>query len=93
MVKPFESGDPMELAGTLLPFTPDEEALAEMGRCFVEEFARMGWKGPAVLVVFRNPFYRGPHAVYRALGEDYVRALVEQIASPVRGGRKGANDA
>lgn len=93
MAKPFEASDPMELVVTVLPCAPDEEALAEMGRCFVEELARMGWKAPAVMAVFRNPFYRGPHSVYHALGEEYVRALVVQIASPVKSDRKGANDA
>lgn len=62
----------MALVAAVLP-APTDEDLAEMGRCYVEEFARMGWSEDAVMRVFCNPFYRGPHAVYRRKGEQFVR--------------------
>lgn len=55
-----------------------ESNLGAMARCFAEEFARMGYSEEALLALFRNPFYQGPHAAYAAYGEDWVRSLVRQ---------------
>ena len=81
----FEEDDPLEMVGVGLPEAMDEEALVEMGCCFVEELARMGYRGEKLMRIFRNPFYQGPHAVYKAKGEEFVRALVDQV----KGGRHG----
>jgi len=48
-----------------------------MALAFIVEFRRMGWDDARILALFRNPFYRGPHAVYAARGEGYLRALME----------------
>ena len=77
--KPLEPDDPMALVGVGLERGPDDEALTEMARCFVEEFARMGWSGERILRLFRNPFYRGPHHILRMKGEDFVRSLIETV--------------
>lgn len=63
----------------------------DTGRCFIEEFLRMGWDDTAVLAVFRNPFYRGPHAVWQQCGEAAVIALLADVRRqcrllPVQGG-------
>ncbi|HYG60759.1 MAG TPA: hypothetical protein VD902_22005 [Symbiobacteriaceae bacterium] len=52
--------------------------LAAMAECFAEEFARMGYSEEALMALFRNPFYCGPHAAYREFGEEWVRRLVRQ---------------
>ncbi len=77
--KPLEPEDPMALVGVQLEQGPDDNALTEMARCFVEEYARMGWSGERILRLFRNPFYRGPHQILRTKGEDFVRSLIEIV--------------
>ena len=73
--KPYAADDPLEPAAVALP--ADREAVASMGRCFVEEFARMGYRQNALMALFRTPFYQGPHMVYRQLGEGFVSGLIE----------------
>ena len=74
--KPFAPDDPMHLVGVALPAQGD--ALGEMARCLVEEYLREGWEEERLLALFRNPFYRGPHLIYRARGEDFVRAVIAE---------------
>jgi len=74
--KRFEPDDPMQLVGVALP--ADADALDEMARCLVEEYMREGWEEDPLLELFRNPFYRGPHMIYRARGEAYVRAVIAE---------------
>ncbi len=78
-MKRLEPEDPMALVGVAIERGPDDEALTEMARCFVEEFARMGWSGERILRLFRNPFYRGPHQILRRKGEEFVRSLIEIV--------------
>ena len=74
--KPYADDDPLEPTAVTLP--ADREAVAYMGRCFVEEFARMGYRQNALMALFRTPFYQGPHMVYRQLGEGFVSGLIEE---------------
>jgi hypothetical protein len=84
--KKLEQDDPFEMVGVVLPETMDDAALTEMACCFVEELARMGYGREKLMRVFRDPFYKGPHAVYRSKGEEFVRALVDQVpARPAEG--------
>ncbi len=76
-MKRLEPEDPMALVGVRLQPGPDDQALVEMARCFVEEYARMGWSGERIMRLFRNPFYRGPHQILRLKGEEFVRGLIE----------------
>jgi hypothetical protein len=70
----FEDDDPMELVGVALPDgDPDELAGA-----IVEEFIRMGLKDEELLGLFRDPFYAGPHAIWRGRGEEHVRGLIDR---------------
>ncbi len=77
--KQAEPEDPMELVGVGLDTAPDEQALEEMARCFVEEYARMGWSGERILRMFRSPLYRGPHRILHVKGENFVRGLVDAV--------------
>jgi hypothetical protein len=78
-VKPVEPEDPMALVGVALERGPDEQALAEMALCIVEEYARIGWSPDRIVRLFRSPFYRGPHRILREKGEDYVCGLIEKV--------------
>ncbi|MBI3326894.1 MAG: hypothetical protein HYZ81_09350 [Nitrospinae bacterium] len=75
----FEQDDPFELVGMMFPGEQDAETVDLMGRCFIEEFMRMGWSDTQILLVFQDPFYRGPHAVFHARGEGFVRQLLAQV--------------
>ncbi|MDO8614818.1 MAG: hypothetical protein Q7T33_03655 [Dehalococcoidia bacterium] len=84
--KQLEEDDPFAIVGVRLPEVMDDEALTTMACCFVEELARLGFGRERLLTVFRNPFYTGPHTVYRLKGEAFVRALADQI--PARAGER-----
>ena len=78
--KQFEKDDPFEMVAVSLPHAMDDAALTEMACCFVEELARMGYRGEKLIRLFRDPFYGGPHSIYLAKGEEFVRSLVEQVS-------------
>lgn len=72
--KPAEPDDPLELVGVGCP-----EGDAElMARCLVEEYVRLGVGDRQLLALFRSPFYTAAHALYRARGEAWVRALIAE---------------
>lgn len=76
--KDFEDDDPMELVGMVIP-TDGDEMLDAMGRTFADEFLRMGYPPPAILSLFRDPFYRAPHSLYTHKGEPYIVEMIEQV--------------
>jgi hypothetical protein len=69
----------MALVGVGLERGPDDQAITEMARCFVEEYARIGWSGDRILDLFRNPFFRGPHRILALKGEEFVCDLIEKV--------------
>ncbi len=87
MAKEFESDDPWELVGVLVPTAPGEDATGEMARALVEEFALMGYSPERLLRLFETPFYAGAHAIYRARGEAFVRQTIDKVL------REGGKDA
>jgi hypothetical protein len=68
----------MELVGMVIP-TEGDEMLDAMGRTFADEFLRMGYPPPAILSLFRDPFYRAPHSLYTHKGEPYIVEMIEQV--------------
>jgi len=83
--KPFEPDDPLALVGVTVP--TDDGGLDEMARCLIEEYLREGWEEDRLLALFRNPFYRTPHIIYRARGEGFVRQLIEEVRARWAGWR------
>ena len=73
--KEFEPDDPMELVGVALP----EGNLDEMVECLIEEYIRDGWDDENLLHLFRDPFYRGTHQIYREKGEEHILALIFRL--------------
>jgi hypothetical protein len=71
-MKPPEPDDPMGLVGVEVP----EGEPDLMAACLVEEYVRMGMSDGRLLAIFRNPFFAGAHALYRARGEAHVKALI-----------------
>jgi hypothetical protein len=62
----------------------DIEELRETACAFVEEFARMGHDGPAILRIFQNPFHTGAYDAYRALGHAATAAIIDQCLTKGR---------
>ncbi len=90
MAKEFDSDDPWEIVGVLVPTAPDQDATAEMARALVEEFALMGYSPERLLRLFQTPFYTGDHAIYEARGEAFVRQTIDDVLHACRGGgRRG----
>lgn len=75
-VKDYEEDDPFAYVGVRVEPDKGEDHLREMAATFIGEYRRMGWGDERILALFRNPFFRGPHAVYAARGEEYVRGLM-----------------
>ncbi len=70
----FEDDDPMELVGVALPDGDTDE----LASAIVEEFIRMGLSNEELLALFHDPFYAGPHAIWKSRGDGYVRELIER---------------
>lgn len=82
MDDPTTGGRHLNLMGVAVPLPESGFEVEEMARTFVEEFVRMGWSDQAVVDLFRNPFYRGPYAVWQSRGEPYVRRLLAEVRRP-----------
>jgi len=77
-----DAEDPLEIVGVVLDRPIDTEALDAMARTFVEEYALMGWPPKRILDMFRRPFYAGAHDAYERLGEERIKALIEETVGP-----------
>lgn len=77
-----DAEDPLEIVGVVLDRPIDTEALEAMARTFVEEYALMGWPPKRILGMFRRPFYAGAHDAYEQLGEEHIKALIEETVGP-----------
>jgi hypothetical protein len=73
--KRLDPDDPMELVGV----TFADGNLEEMAECLIEEYIRDGWDDERLLHLFRDPFYRLTHQIYREKGEAYVLALISGL--------------
>jgi len=69
-----EADDPLAFVGIGMPSGP--EAVTDMAYTFAEEFARLGHSEDEIVVLFRNPFYRGAHDAYQTLGEEGIRRII-----------------
>jgi hypothetical protein len=86
--KEFEEDDPYELVAVEVPSPPGYDGPAEMARCFVEEFALMGFPPDRILRLFTSRAFAGSHAIYEERGEAFVRGLIDEVFT----GRKGERD-
>ncbi len=68
----IEDATDFELTHHVVPGEPGRDHVDEMAEAFIVEFMRMRWTKDAILNVFRNPFYAGPHSAYKEKGEHYV---------------------
>ncbi|MEE9473058.1 MAG: hypothetical protein V3V82_03665 [Acidimicrobiia bacterium] len=77
--KEFEADDPLELVAVHYPVDSEREQDLEMARCFIEEYALMGWPGSQIRLLFKSPLYVGPHAIYTKWGLAVVDELIREI--------------
>ena len=73
--KQAEPSDPLALVGTRVPGGDVDELL----RCFIEEYAAMGFGAQEILELFRQPQYAAIHPAYLRLGEKAVRARIAAV--------------
>ena len=57
----------------------DDHFQHEMAQTFVEEYMMMGWSDAKILAMFRNPFYQGPHNIFKIKGEAFITNLVHEV--------------
>lgn len=74
-----EEDDPYDATAVMLPSPPGFDSLGSMARCMAEEYAMMGFSGPLLLKMFRNPFYQALHGVWQARGDAYVVELLRGV--------------
>ena len=72
----FDFDDPLELNG--VAFLTNEDTMAPMAECFVEEFMRLGYNHKQILALFRNPHYLGMNMVLQHKGEPFVREVIAE---------------
>lgn len=71
--------DPFQAMAVCVESPSGYDGVAEMARCFVEEYAMMGWRRERILRLFRDPRYAGAHAVYDQRGEAFVTGLLDEV--------------
>ena len=71
--------DPLELHALEIPGDP-----AVMLQMLVEEFARMGYGQNELMALCRDPFYVGPHGLWRHYGEEELGRRVAAILARSR---------
>ena len=87
-----ELDDPLELRGVVLP-AADDTSLREMTLCFIEEFLRDGWSEAQLRELFRNPFYTGPHMVWKQKGDAFISEVIQEVRQAWGRPAEGANHA
>jgi len=75
----YETSSDFELTHCIVPGEAGRDHVAEMAETFIIELIRMRWTREAILDLFRNPFYAGPHYVYKERGEEYVVKLLNSF--------------
>lgn len=71
----LDPDDPMEAMAVAFPGDTTEP----MAEAFVEEYMLMGFGDAEILALFQDRFYMATHAVLRAKGEEWVRALIRRV--------------
>lgn len=77
--KELEHDDPYELVGVRFPMPSGVDVDREVARCFVEDYALMGWSPEQVRRLFTDQFFRGTHAISERSGSDLVEELIAEV--------------
>lgn len=85
--KEFEESDPFELIGMQIQVANDRHIVA-MAETFIEEYLRMGWPAVTIFELFKLPFYKGPHAALKILGEERVKKMIAESKARIDARRR-----
>ena len=77
--KETESDDPYALVGQRYQSEPGVDPDAAMARCFVEEFALIGFRPERILRLFQLATYAGVYEIYTRKGDAFVREIIEDV--------------
>ncbi len=80
--KSYETSDPLEAIAVRIPWDGEGDGLEAMARCFIEEYARMGWDPPRIAKLFANPYFAGTNGVLELRGSDWVQRLIGEVFGP-----------
>ena len=70
--KNLEDDDPYALVAVRFPVPEGVDGDRELARCFVEEFALMGWSSPRIRELFTQPLYTGAYEIAVRRGMDLI---------------------
>src|SRR5690348_7374225 len=76
--KEFEPEDPFEPTAVAIS-TPGYDGEAAMARCFVEEYALMGWPGERIFRLFTVPDFAASYSIYQSRGPQFIRQLISSV--------------
>jgi hypothetical protein len=76
--KEFELDDPFQPVAVSFP-TPGYDGTAVMARCFVEEYALMGWPPEKVYRLFTIPEFAASYAVLQERGPAFVKEVIASV--------------
>lgn len=80
--KVVESGDPLELVGVSYRVESAEDDDRAMARCFIEEYALVGWDAARIRNLFLSPMYSGPHGITCRRGIAFVDTVIAEVFGP-----------
>ncbi|HZJ07814.1 MAG TPA: hypothetical protein VFD59_20485 [Nocardioidaceae bacterium] len=80
--KELDVEDPYELVGMRYPVPEGVDGDRELARCFVEEFALMGWPAVRIRELFTEPSYTGAHEIASRRGMN----LIDDVLTETFGG-------
>jgi len=85
--KELEVEDPYALVGVRYPVPEGVDGDREVARCFVEEYALMGWRADRIRQLFTEPGYTGAYAIARRRGMDLIDdVLADAFGDPPQPG-------
>ncbi|MFQ5947676.1 MAG: hypothetical protein ACE5KX_02285 [Acidimicrobiia bacterium] len=79
MEKGFEADDPFELVGVRYPLESGTDEDREVARCFIEEYALMGWSAERIRRLFTSPRYTGPYSIRHRQGDEFIDGLIAEV--------------
>jgi hypothetical protein len=83
--KELESDDPMEFVAMRFPAEPGVDPDERMARCFVEEYALLGFPPDKVFRLFESQLFTGTHAVLERRGPGFVTAIIDNVYGATAG--------
>ena len=82
--KDLEADDPYAFVAVRFPVDPGVDPDEQMARCFIEEYALLGWPRERVRRLFDFETFSGTHDILRRRGPAFVDALVADVFGPQR---------